>query len=57
MNIKLYILMTVIILFGIHIYMVKRVDYSKHPFVIMMVMGVYWFGTAGLFFFGFILIV
>jgi len=54
MNIKLYILMTVIILFGIHIYMVKRVDYSKHPFVIMMVMGVYWFGTAGLFFFGFI---
>jgi hypothetical protein len=34
--------------------MVKRVDYANHPIVILMVMGVYWFGTAGLLFFGFI---
>jgi len=54
MNIKLYIVMTVIILFMIHIYMVKKVDYTNHPFIIMTVLGVYWFGTAGLFFFGFI---
>lgn len=56
MDIRTYILITVAILFAIHTYMVKRVDYTKHPFIIMMVLGVYWFGTAGLFFFGFLAI-
>lgn len=54
MDIKIYILVTVVTLFAIHIYMVKRVDYTKHPFIIMTVLGVYWFGTAGLFLFGLI---
>ena len=54
MEIKFYILFTILILYAIHVYMVKRVDYTKHPFIIMMVLGVYWFGTAGLLFFGFI---
>lgn len=56
MDIKFYILVTVATLFAIHIYMVKRVEYTKHPFMILTVMGVYWFGTAGLFLFGLITI-
>ncbi len=54
MDIRTYVLITVVVLFAVHIYMVKRVDYSKHPFILLTIMGVYWFGTAGLFFFGFI---
>jgi len=56
MEIKFYIVLTIFILYAIHVYMVKRVDYANHPFIIMMVLGVYWFSTAGLFFFGFIYI-
>jgi len=54
MEIKFYVVLTVVALFLIHIYMVKRVDYKKHPYYILMVLGGYWFGTAGLLFFGFI---
>jgi len=54
MEIKFYIVLTVVVLFAIHMYMVKYVDYRKHPYMILMVMGGYWFGTAGLLFFGFI---
>ncbi len=54
MDIKIYILVTIVTLFAIHSFMVKRVDYRYHPYMILIVMGVYWFGTAGLLFFGFI---
>lgn len=54
MEIKFYVVLTLVVLFLIHIFMVKRVEYRKHPYYIMMVLGVYWFGTAGLLFFGFI---
>jgi len=54
MEIKFYIVFTVLILFAVHVFMVKRVDYANHPVMILTVMGVYWFGTAGLLFFGFI---
>jgi len=39
MEIKFYIVVTVVVLFLIHIYMVKKVDYTNHPFIIMMVLG------------------
>jgi len=54
MELKFYVVLTIVVLFLIHYYMVKRVDYSEHPFYIMMVLGVYWFGTAALLFFEFI---
>lgn len=54
MEIKFYVVLTLVVLFALHIYMVKRVEYKKHPYMILTVMGVYWFSTAGLLFFGFI---